>query len=74
MTRFTQRLDLLGSIGMNRDYDDLLPRADAIELAEDLKIRVLTLETLIQVKEETSREKDLAILPILRRTLEEKNR
>jgi hypothetical protein len=35
---------------------------------------VLDLETLIAVKEELGGEKDLAMLPILRRTLEESRR
>jgi hypothetical protein len=34
-------------------------------------VRVLDLETLIAVKEEVGGEKDIAMLPVLRRTLEE---
>jgi len=37
-------------------------------------VHVLGLETLIETKQETGREQDLAVLPILRRTLEEKRR
>jgi len=45
-----------------------------MEVAADVNVRVLDLETLIQTKEETAGEKDKAILPVLRRTLEEKSR
>jgi hypothetical protein len=37
-------------------------------------VLVLDLETLIAVKEEVVGERDLAVLPIMRRTLEEKRR
>jgi len=65
-------LDLLGSVGAGRGYEELLPRAEELRLAPDLKIRLLSLETLIELKEETSREKDLAVLPLLRHTLRER--
>jgi predicted nucleotidyltransferase len=65
-------LDLLGTIGNNLSYEDLVPRSVELDVAEGLRIRVLDLETLIAVKEELRGEKDLAVLPILRRTLEEK--
>jgi hypothetical protein len=67
-------LDVLGSIGRSRGYVDLLPHAIETEVGEDLRVRVLDLETLIAVKEEVGGEKDLAMLPVLRRTLEEKRR
>jgi hypothetical protein len=35
-------------------------------------VRVLGLEALIRVKEETGEEKDRAVLPLLRRVLQEK--
>jgi predicted nucleotidyltransferase len=66
-------LDLLGTIGKGYDYDDLL--GDTVNLqVNDMQLRILTLETLIKLKEETGGEKDKAVLPILRRTLEEKLR
>jgi N-glycosylase/DNA lyase len=43
-------------------------------IAEGLRIRVLDLETLIAIQEELGGEKDRAVLPILRRTLEEKRK
>jgi predicted nucleotidyltransferase len=70
MTRFGP-LDLLGTIGTGYSYDDLLE--DTVELlVSGLKLRLLNLERLIEVKEETAQDKDRAVLPILRRTLEEK--
>ena len=73
MTRYGP-LDVLGSIGHSRTYADLLPHAHQIEVADGLRVQVLDLETLIAVKEEVASEKDLAVLPIMRRTLEEKRR
>ena len=73
MTRFGP-LDVLGTIGRSRGYDDLLPHAHEVEVGEGLRVWVLDLETLIAVKEEVGGEKDLAVLPIMRRTLEEKRR
>ena len=73
MTRFGP-LDILGMIGRSRSYDDLLPHTHELEVGEGLRVRVLNLETLIAVKEEVGGERDLAVLPIMRRTLEEKRR
>jgi hypothetical protein len=67
-------LDILGSIGRSRSYDDLLPHAREVEVGQGLRVQVLNLETLIAVKEEVASEKDLAVLPTMRRTLEEKRR
>jgi hypothetical protein len=67
-------LDMLGSIGRSRDYSDLLPHTIELEVGDDLRVRVLNLATLVTVKEETAGEKDVAMLPILRRTLEEKQK
>lgn len=67
-------LDLLGVIGKDRGYDELLPHSQTMEIREGLQVRLLDLATLILVKEETKREKDEATLRILRRTLEEKEK
>jgi hypothetical protein len=67
-------LDLLGTIGRDLGYQDLVPHSFKLDIAEGLRIRVLDLETLIALKEELSGEKDRAVLPILRRTLEEKKK
>jgi len=61
-------LDVLGQIGNGRRYEDLLPDAVAISLGS-ATVRVLGLSALIRTKEEAGREKDLAVLGILRRTL-----
>jgi hypothetical protein len=60
-------VDVLGALD-DLEYDDLLP--DTIELRlDDVSIRVLSLERLIDVKQRAGREKDLAVLPLLRSTL-----
>lgn len=64
-------LDLLGTIGDNLGYEDLLPHSTEVDVGEGLRIRVLNLETLIKIKEELGGEKDLAVLPTLRQTLKE---
>jgi predicted nucleotidyltransferase len=66
--------DMLGHIGNGRTYEDLLNHTVEIDLGDGLKVRVLDLETLIAVKEEVGGEKDIAVLPVLRRTLAEKRR
>lgn len=65
-------LDLLGTIGRGRGYEDLLPHTVEMDLGDGVLIRVLDLETVIAIKEEVRGEKDLAVLPILKRTLREK--
>ncbi len=64
-------LDVLGRLVGRLTYEDLLPRSHSYQL-EGMSIRVQDLESLIEVKEELGEEKDLAMLPILRRTLEER--
>ncbi len=67
-------LDLLGAIGRGHDYADLLPETVELRIGSGIAVRVLDLPALIRVKQETASEKDRAVLPILRRTLEEKLR
>jgi predicted nucleotidyltransferase len=67
-------LDLLGTIGRDLGYRELMPHSVELDISEGLRIRVLDLETLIALKEELAGEKDRAALPILRRTLEEKRK
>jgi hypothetical protein len=43
-------------------------------IAEGVRVRILNLETLIEVKEQLNGEKDRAMLPLLRRALEENRR
>jgi predicted nucleotidyltransferase len=73
MTRFGP-LDVLGSIGKGRRYQDLLPHTAEMTIGGGTRIRVLDLETQIAVKEEIGQEKDLAALPFLRHALEESRR
>jgi predicted nucleotidyltransferase len=67
-------LDLLGTIGRNLGYEDLLPHSVEMDVGEGVLVKVLDLETLIIIKEELGGEKDRAVLPVLRRTLEERRR
>ena len=64
---------MLGTIGKALSYEDLIDQTDEMKLGE-FRVRVLHLETLIQLKEELGRDKDLAVLPTLRATLAEKRR
>ena len=72
-TRFGS-LDVLGNIGKQRFYADLLPHTVELEIALGVKIRVLDLAMLIATKEEAGREKDDRLLPQLRATLAETRR
>lgn len=67
-------LDLLGVIGDGKGFKELLPNTSFVEVGDDLRVRVLDLATLIETKEAVGHEKDLAVLPILRRTLEEQGK
>lgn len=67
-------LDVLGTIGRGLGYQELLPHTVAMEIAGGLNVRVLDLPAIIQLKEELRGEKDLAVLPVLRRTWEEKQK
>jgi hypothetical protein len=63
-------VDVLGQIGNGRRYEDLLPDAVTISVGS-ATVRVLGLSALIRTEEEAGREKDLAVLGILRQTLRE---
>lgn len=63
-------LDLLGEITGGRDYIALLPVTTVFDISSDLHLRALSLEALIESKQLLGREKDRAVLSILRRTLE----
>jgi len=67
-------VDLLGTIGKGLGFADLLPHAIEMDVGQGLAISVLDLETIIAVKEQLASEKDLAALPLLRRTLAEMKR
>ena len=72
-TRFGP-LDVLGQIGDSEGYEQLLPHCFDQHITPLLKVKVLGLEKLIQVKEATGREKDRIHLLTLRRTLEERSK
>jgi hypothetical protein len=63
-------LDVLGRIHGGLGYEELAPRAVALDL-DGAKILVQDLEGYIAIKEALGSEKDRAQLPVLRRTLEE---
>ena len=67
-------LDLLGTIGADLNYQDLLPHSADVTIGDGIRIRVLDLETLIAIKEALAGEKDRAMLPILRQTLNERRK
>ncbi len=59
------------SLGPDWDWADLVSRSRLLEVG-GLDLRVLKLASVIESKELADREKDRAMLPVLRRTLEEK--
>jgi hypothetical protein len=64
-------LDCLGTVGEGQSYEDLLAKAPAMDLGDGLLVHVIDLPTLIELKEQAGRPKDLAVLPVLRATLAE---
>jgi len=64
-------LDVLGALG-DIEYEDLLTDTTEFMIDDISGIRVLNLDRLILLKEALGREKDNAVLPVLRRTLEER--
>jgi hypothetical protein len=66
-------LDVLGTIGSGLGYEDLLPHSIEMETGV-ARVRVLDLQTIVALKEQLGGEKDRAVLPVLRRTLELKQR
>lgn len=64
------RLDVLGSVGDQVVFEDLLPDSRVRSL-RGLEVTVLTLEALIRTKEAADRPKDRATLDLLRQTLAE---
>lgn len=66
-------LDFIGELS-GRGFEQLLPHTVELTLGTGLKVCMLDLETLIEVKASAGRPKDLAVLPILRETLVENRR
>jgi hypothetical protein len=73
VTRFGP-LDLLATIGQDAGFPELLPYSEEMDVGPGVRIRVLSLEMIVSTKEKVASEKDLAVLPILRRTLDEMRR
>ncbi len=71
-TRFG-RLDVLGHVGSSLRYAQLVPRSVEREV-QGIGVLVLGLEAVIETKESSGHEKDMAVLPLLRRTLAERGR
>lgn len=67
-------LGTVGAVGRERGYGELLPHTEAIEILDGVAVRILDLATVIALKEEAGRDKDRVALPVLRQTLEERNR
>ena len=63
-------LDVLGRIVGDLGYPELLERSRTLRVG-DHDVRILTLQALIELKEQLGRAKDLAQLPVLRRALDE---
>lgn len=66
-------LDVLSAIGHGLTFQDLAGRTIVYELGE-MRVLVLELAGVIESKEQANREKDRAVLPVLRQTLAMKTR
>jgi predicted nucleotidyltransferase len=64
--------DVLGSLDERVGYAELLPDTTTLNVS-GLSVRVLTLKRLIVEKERAGRQKDKAVLPLLRATLARSN-
>lgn len=67
-------LDCLGAIDDGKTYEDLLPQSVEMDLSAGLRIRVLGLPDLLAMKMRAGRPKDLAVVPLLKATLDESSR
>jgi predicted nucleotidyltransferase len=63
-------LDLLGTVAGGRGFEDLVEHTVEMHVGS-LKVRVIDLDTLIELKERAGRDKDTAVLAILKRTRDE---
>jgi len=67
-------LDVLGTAHAGLDYEDLLPRTTLVPLETGVRVRVLDLRGLIEMKERSARDKDKLHLILLRQAFEERRR
>lgn len=65
-------VDLLGQVNDGRGFEELIVRCEIVDIEDGVSINLLDLPTLIELKENLGTERDLAVLPILRKTLEAK--
>jgi len=65
-------LDCLGTIDEGKSFDDLLDYTVELRLSGDATIRVLTLEKLVELKKRAARPKDLAAIPHIESTIDER--
>jgi predicted nucleotidyltransferase len=63
ITRFGP-LDVLCTLHDSRGYDELLAHSQLVEDGE-LRVRVIDLETLIEIKRSTGRDRDALVVPLL---------
>ena len=67
------QLDFMAKIDGIRSFESLRGRSSLVRFGEH-ELRVAALADIIRSKERAGREQDLAVLPILRRTLDEKEK
>jgi len=65
-------LDCLGAIEGGRAYDDLVPLS--VEVDMDGRLLVLQLETIVELKKQSTEAKDRSQLPVLEETLRRRGR
>ncbi len=68
LTTLHGRLDVLGRIEGGRGYDELLPHTVESRIGA-AAVRLLSLETILEIKRASSRPKDQAIVPLLEAVL-----
>lgn len=64
-----ESLDLLGEMSAIGGYEQILAETDVMEI-DEANVRVLSLKQLIATKEAAGRPKDMAVLPVLKATLD----
>ena len=67
-------LDCLGTVGHETTYEDLLESTVEVAFPGGVRVRVVDLETLIELKRQAGRPKDLAAIPHLLGALDEQRR
>jgi len=68
LTTLHGRLDVLGRIEGGRGYDELLPSTVESRIG-DAAVRLLSIETILEIKRASPRPKDQAVVPLLEAVL-----